>query len=106
MDIPDYPEDDEISRALTASEAEIDCAIGQIYLKHGKGLYALAFAVLRSQEDACDAVQDAILVLYEKATHGEWTLEAPIKSFLNSTVHYLRVPFSRLCRQAQALGSV
>jgi DNA-directed RNA polymerase specialized sigma24 family protein len=104
MDIPDYPEDDEISRALTASETEIDRAIGQIYQKHGKGLYALAFAVLRSQDDANDAVQDAMLVLYEKATRGTWTLEAPIKSFLKSTVHHKAVDIIRKRMQYKRLG--
>jgi DNA-directed RNA polymerase specialized sigma24 family protein len=104
MDKPDYPEDDEISRALTGSETEIDWAIEQIYLKHGKRLYALAFAVLRSQEDTHEAVQDAILVLYEKAASAAWTLKAPLKSFLNSTVHYKAVDIIRKRMRHKRLG--
>src|SRR5437899_2362366 len=104
MEKPDQPEDDEISRALTGSEAEIDWAIEQIYLKHGAGLYALAFAVLRSKADAEDAVQKAALVVYEKAMSGTWTLKAPLKSFLDRTVHNKAVDIVRERMRNKRLG--
>jgi RNA polymerase sigma factor (sigma-70 family) len=85
MNQPNNPTDD-ISIALTESGSQIEWAIEQIYERFENWLFAVAFAVLHSQSDAHDAVQEAILALYTKATSGKWNLDGSLFGFLKRIV--------------------
>jgi RNA polymerase sigma factor (sigma-70 family) len=103
MDKPTNPTDQEISVALTGNEAEMLWAIEQIYERHQRGLFAKAFAVLRSREDAEDAVQKTVLAVYEKAKSRTWTLDAMLTSFLYRTARNKAVDIVRKRMQGQRI---
>lgn len=93
--------DSQISRALAGDSRDIDWALERIYENYERELFEIASAMLRSDEDAEDAVQEALADLYKRVKDGAWVTEkGSVRSLLRDVVHNKAVDIirKRKCR--------